>query len=247
MVKKRKFKSYIARRFFIRFHMSLILIGTILAGLLFSKLLLLAALEKMSIRYPVVVLISYLCFFGFIRLWLLYIRNREKVAESVLDITGDALSAKDIPSSGMPNVGFGGGEFGGGGASGSFGDIGASAVLKSSSSGVGEVAGEAGGSLLDEGGIVIVPLMLILAALLGAGIFLIYQAPFILSEAAFEFILAGALVKKAKEIDNPDWIGSVFKNTWKPFLFTFVLTLIAALVLMHYFPETSKLSQILSW
>ena len=74
---------------------------------------------------------------------------------------------------------------------------------------------------------------------------MIYQAPFILTEAAFEFVLASALLKKTKEIDNPDWVGSVFKNTWKPFLFTLLLACVAAGLLGHYFPDATKMTQIL--
>ena len=158
MRKKRHIKRYVARRFFIRFHMSLILIGTILSGLLFSKLLLLSNLDRIIIRYPLVVIISYCCFFVFIRLWLFYIRQREKAAETALEATGDIISSVDgLPSkSASKLVEFGGGKFSGGGASGSFGELGGSTILEGSSEGLGEVAGEAGGSLLAEGGIFIV-------------------------------------------------------------------------------------------
>lgn len=223
--------------------MSLILLGTILSGLLFSKILLMANMENMVVRYPIVVLTSYLLFFTFIRVWLFYIRNQQEAAESVADTTADILSNIDIPE---PKIAFefGGGDFGGGGASGSFGEIGATSVLESSSAGVGDIGGEAGGSLSEEGGIILIPLILILAAIFGVGILLIYEAPIILSEAAFEFVLAGVLVKKAKEIDNPDWIGSVFRNTWKPFSFTLLLAVILSSILSHFFPEAIKLSQV---
>jgi hypothetical protein len=199
----------------------------------------------MSFRYPAVVLASYLCFFLFIRLWLFYIRNREELAENTADVATDIISNIEFPGGKPSGVEFGGGEFGGGGASGSFGEIDSSSILESSSSGVGEIAGEAGGSLLElEEGIILIPLMLILAAIFGVGILLIYEAPVILSEAAFEFVLAGVLVKKAKEIDNPDWIGSVFKNTWKPFLCTLLVAIISSSILSYFFPEVIKLSQI---
>ncbi len=132
MRKERNFKRYITKRFFIRFHMSLILIGTILSGLLCSKLLLLADIDRMIVRYPIVVLISYFCFFIFIRIWLSYIRHREKVIQIALDASGDMLSGIDvIPGSSISNViEFGGGNFGGGGASGSFGDLGGQPLVK---------------------------------------------------------------------------------------------------------------------
>lgn len=47
----------------------------------------------------------------------------------------------------------------------------------------------------------------------GAGVYLLYEAPFILSEAAFEFVLAASLVSGTKRIDSSDWMGSVLKTT----------------------------------
>lgn len=233
-----KYKKYLARRFFIRFHMSLILLGTVITGLLFSKALLAVNFENMAFRYPVVVFFSYLCFFAFIRLWLSYIRSSEPIGEKAADITANMVGDLELPGSGASEFEFGGGDFGGAGASGSFGDIGAS--------GAGDIAGEAGGSLVEEGGIVLIPLMIVLAVIFGVGILMIYEAPIILSEAAFEFVLAGVLVKKAREIDSPDWVGSVFKNTWKPFLFTLILVIISANILSHFFPEAIKLSEVLT-
>jgi hypothetical protein len=229
--------------------MSLILIGTILSGLILSKLLLILHVDRMLIRYPLVVILSYLCFFIFIRLWLSYIRNREKIISNTLETTGDLLSSVDGFSgkSIAEVVDFGGGQFGGGGASGSFGDFGGSTIMQNSAKGLGEAAGEAGASLFEfeEGGIILIPLMIVLSLIFGVTVLLIYQAPFILTEAAFEFVLAGALIKKAKELDSPYWIGSVFANTWKPFVFTFLLVVAASGALSHYFPEAVKITQII--
>jgi uncharacterized membrane protein YgcG len=115
MQKKRNLKRYLARRFFIRFHMSIILIGTILVGLLSTKALLNANIDNVIIRYPLVVIISYLAFFLFIRLWLFYIKYRDRIINNALDLI-------DIPTGSFTqdSVEFGGGEFGGAGASGFF-------------------------------------------------------------------------------------------------------------------------------
>ena len=80
---------------------------------------------------------------------------------------------------------------------------------------------------------------------IGASIFLIYEAPLILTEAAFEFVLAGVLIKQARAIDNPNWVGSIFKNTWKPFVCTLAIACCIAYVLSNIFPEASKLTDIL--
>lgn len=243
---KRRIKRYLVRRFFIRFHMSIILIATILVGLISTKLLFVFNVEDIRIRYPLIVIISYLAFFLFIRIWLFYIKYRNKIIDNTLnifDIPTDSLS--NTSDSTMENViESGGGKFGGGGATGSF-DMPGGDIVQEGSSAIADAAGESVSSILEEGAIVLVPLMIILVIIFGAGALLIYEAPVILTEVAFEFLLAGTLVKKAKEIDNPDWIGSVFKKTWIPFTFTLTITIAFAFALNYLFPEIKTLSGII--
>ncbi len=94
-------------------------------------------------------------------------------------------------------------------------------LAEASNNAAGELVGEAASSVFDEGaGFVLIPLMIVLALVFGAAILLIYEAPIILTEAAFEFLLAGVLIRQAKTIDDPNWVGSIFKSTWMPFSFT---------------------------
>lgn len=76
IMKRHKFTTYIKERFFLRFHMSLILTATALSGLLATKVLLLLNVKEMLIRYPLAVVFSYLVFFALIKIWLLYIYIR---------------------------------------------------------------------------------------------------------------------------------------------------------------------------
>jgi hypothetical protein len=114
--------------------------------------------------------------------------------------------------------------------------------------GVGDVVGEAAGALGEEAGVVgilvLTVLAAVVAAILGGAIYLVSEAPVILSEAAFEGLLAASLVKKTRIIDDEDWIGSIFKTTWKPFAATFAVALVAGFILHSYFPEATKLSEI---
>ena len=82
-----------------------------------------------------------------------------------------------------------------------------------------DVVGVAVGGLLDgDGGLIaMVVLIIIISVDLGVGIYMIYEAPFILSEAAFEVVLAASLVRSSRSMNDPDWIGSVFRTTWIPF------------------------------
>jgi hypothetical protein len=252
--KVHKIKKYWARKFFIRFHMSLILLGTVLIGLLASYLLWEAGLQKMTIRYPISVVISYGGFFVFIRLWLAYIRERDSRTKRILESAGDVPTPDFSQGSLCHETVFetGGGEFGGGGASGSF-DIpgdefvnGCSEVLTESSGSVaGDLVGETVSGIFDEGaGVIIIPLMIVLALVFGAAFFLIYEAPIILTEAAFEFLLAGVLIRQVKVMDDPNWVGSIFKSTWVPFSFTIAIAIGVGFMLTRIFPEATKITDI---
>jgi hypothetical protein len=97
--------------------MSLILIGTALVGLLASKLLLLSHVTSMVLRYPLAVVISYLAFSGFIKLWLSYITSHaERSSSDAGDILDGITSVPDLSGAPVPSVGSVGG---GGGGTGS--------------------------------------------------------------------------------------------------------------------------------
>ncbi len=219
VVRKNHFVRILKERLFLRFHMSLILIGTALVGLLASKILLIAHVDNIVIRYPIAVFVSYLVFFGFMKLWLLYVASSSvRKSYDAGDAVGDTLnSAPDFSGDSLPSHGSfpggGGGHFGGGGASGSFDahvDVGAHDVLPDVAAhashgignAIGEVAGKAASGIAEEGGFVLVILGLLLAVVFGAGLYLVYDAPFILSEAAFDFILAASLIRSTRRLDD---------------------------------------------
>jgi hypothetical protein len=255
---KQKFKRQFIKSTFTRFHMSLILMGTILAGVVFSKLLLLAGLQHMLIRFIVVLILAYLSFFLFMRLWLNYLTRpfrKKKHEGSLLDVADTISSIPDFSLSNSTQVVQGhGGEFGGAGASGTWEGVTESANISVSDGTIGtaesigkltgETAGDAISSLADEGGILLIPLILLLVVILGGGIYLIYEAPVIISEAAFELILATTVIKKARKIDNPDWIGSVLRATWPALFLTLCITIIIGWGLMTYCPQATKIREV---
>lgn len=114
---------------------------------------------------------------------------------------------------------------------------------------VGDVAGEAVGALGEEGGLVGIVVLAVIgtvvAIVLGAGVYMIYEAPFILSEAAFEVVLATSLVKSSRAMNDPDWIGSVFRTTWIPFGISLLIAWIGASVIHSYYPEVTRISELL--
>jgi hypothetical protein len=269
------FRQSLSGRFFVRLHMSLILAAVSVSGVVSSKVLLVLGLTSLRTRYLVAVLLSYGCFFLLVRLWLWYISPSKPSERPVQSSSGIDLNPLDFVDSGpdldsalniLPGGGSGvspshgpfggGGDFGGGGATDFWGDppadnIRSAAVAsrKSGSRSIGSLGSSKGGGLsLDIGdeGIVLVFFGLLVLVILGAGIYLVWEAPIILSEAAFQAVLATSLARASKRIDQPGWIGSVFKATPVPFAIVIGMTLIFGLVAHHYCPDATKIADIVN-
>jgi lysylphosphatidylglycerol synthetase-like protein (DUF2156 family) len=203
---KERVRDWLQRRYALRVHMLLIVAATIGAGLGATKLLLMAHVDVLALRYALAVFAAYLTFLFLIRIWLAYVSDERWE----LDFNGDGV---DIFSWGGPGPGptgldGGGGSFGGGGASGSWGDAAAQPVKSSGGSGFDLVP-----DLDGEGCVLVLLAAALIAILLVAGVYLIYTAPAILSEVAFETVLAAALARRAKRVASSAWVGSIFRAT----------------------------------
>jgi len=257
---KSRLVTAIKRRYFVRLHMSLIMSACVAAGLLTTKLLLFSGVTSMLARYSLSIICSYAVFFLGIRAWLWYVAagvtgNGPSMNIGLPDGSGVVDTVVDTPSvvGDIADVfnGFGGGSSGGGGAVGSF-DMAGVAPSASDGTGVADVAegvaGHALGALDDEGGcllaLVIVLLLALLLSVFGIGIYLVYQGPMILSEAAFQFILAGGLARSAKKNHESGWLDGIFKATRAPFAITLCLAVALAIAVHAYAPEAKKLTDV---
>src|SRR5687767_11062574 len=105
-----------ANRFFLRFHMTVILGLTFLAGLGVTKLFLDAGNTNLAMRYGTAVAVSYAAFLLLIKAWLWYVDDRPSHADAE-DVV-DAADAVDIASDFLQSTGrdgavrFQGGSFG---------------------------------------------------------------------------------------------------------------------------------------
>src|SRR5262249_12871162 len=113
--RRKGFVKRIAAGFLVRFHMSLIFTGTLAAALLVSRLLLLAGVPGLMLRYALVVVGGYLVFFVLVRGWIFYVTRvgPGDPGVDVPDFSGVGGSGGDS----APSFHAGGGHFGGGGAS----------------------------------------------------------------------------------------------------------------------------------
>lgn len=219
--------------------MTVICLATIAVGVLISKFILFLDFTQPMFRYGMAVLFSYAVFFLFIHIWLrIYFSQRKsRKGDSGLDAL-DVVDGIDhsIPTR-VPNEVWrgGGGNFSGGGASSTWGPSssnGSSSILKDIPD-VGDI---------DEG-IVIILILGVLAAVFGSAGYLIYSAPEILFEAAFEVVLATALLKRTKKLQSEGWKVSVFKSTWWLFAIVLGLAMTFGAVIKSRCPEASSFSQ----
>ncbi len=261
-------------RFFLRFHVSLILLFTFCAGLVASRLLLGVGLYSLWLRYLLCMLIAYVAFLAAVRIWLGYIRalafaevalpaaetdaraatrpGRERGA------SGDLLPNLDLGGFGggfggggggggaaMPMVSGGGGDFAGGGASGSFAAPDAGAGLPS---GGGSWLPEIKAPDLDlgdgDGLIVLLLALLALLAVVGSAFWLIWAGPEILIEAAFQAMLAGGLLKSLRATESSGWMGVVVRKTCLPFLAVLIAALLFAWVGQGAYPGAKTFREV---
>jgi len=237
--------------------MTLMLVAVILSGIVTSKLLLLLGVGSMQTRYGAAVIFAYLVFVALVWLWLMYIRRvmlptvrtpseRGPSASSIggFDFGSGSGSGVDVP-----RFSSGGGSFGGGGASGSFTDADAGSVAsqsniaassaRGSSSGSGSRSGSSWGFDLDldDGVWILIAFVIFVSIVAVTAGWVIYDAPHMFGDAAFQFFLASGLLRGTKTLKaggwsgaiSGGWTGVVVRRTVIPFL----IVAIAAVVFGH--------------
>ncbi len=223
----------------LRLHVMLIALLTLVGLWLGGALLRWAGFEALALRYALLLPLTYLLYLGLLRLWARLLLNEEEfggdlpdVADLALDLA-DAIPARSF-SSGQ------GGDFGGGGASADFAD------------GVIETGVEAGGKVLgaladaDEGAVVAVPLAVVLgvagllAALLGVGVFALFGVDVLLA-VAVEVALAALAGSLAYRRQREGWLMAALGHTWRGALAMLVLGVALGWVIDHWLPAADSL------
>ncbi len=252
---EKRFRQQILHDYFVRFHMVLILSAVIASGVLASKLLLELGLHSMRLRYAIAVLGSYLVFLLLVRVWIWYVCRAHNRSMAVGNFNVGSIQVGGGGSGGSmsePLV-FGGGSSGGGGASDSWGDdipTGGSSQAAASS-----LPSSSGGSKFgsfdidlgdgDDWLILVLLAALVLSIVLSCG-YLIYVAPNLLPEAAWQAVLASSLTRVTKRIDHEDWIRSVLRASAIPFAVVLVFATALGWVAHQHCPHAVKLHEVLS-
>lgn len=236
----------------LRLHVSLIALLT-LAGLMGTGLLLrLAGIESLALRYALALPLAYLIYLGLLRLWAGYLLSNEDAGPDAADAL-DLLPDLPLPRGGGSSAPLprfeagGGGDFGGGGATASFADA---------SEGAGEIATEVAGHTLkigakaldgaDEGAVVIVPLLVVLAigallmTMLGLGVFALFGVD-VLMAVVLEVALAGLAGGFAWRRRREGWLRHAFNHTWKAALAMLLCGVLLGATLDHWVPQAQSL------
>ena len=242
------------KRHWLRLHA--VLTGGISLGVmsLLSLALLHAGVHSMALRYGVALASGYLLYLLLVRLWVDCMLRRDwNPGDVPADIPGSSGGTASPDATASLESGQGG-SYGGGGATGDWG--GDPAQLLDSGTALGEVASSASSGIdipdiggLDEG-VVIVPVLLVFAALLiavtGAGslLWLVFGAELFLTvavEVAFALLMARTLYV----VEREGWLQAALRISWKPVLGALVTAVLLGAVADWCFPQADTLVQVL--
>jgi len=245
------------RERWLRCHVLLIAGLTLLALLLAGALLRACGVESLAWRYAGALPLSYLVYLVLLRLWARYLLADD--AGQTLDDDAtllNGLSSGPSPSPGhAPAPDFqsgGGGDFGGGGASGDFGSLDAAGSSLDGLQDAGRLLGKTGSALgdSDEGAVVAVPLLIVLAimallaALLGVAVFALFGVDVLLG-VALEVGLASWVGGLAYRSQRRGWLRRALAHTWKPALALLLLGVALGALIDHALPAADSLPQAL--
>jgi hypothetical protein len=244
-IQESTFRKRVLKTYFVRFHMGMILTSVIATGVLGSKLLLFLGLHSMALRYPIAVLLSYATFLLMVRIWIWWVTGAKLALDlSLLNNTGGSWGSNASSTSANSSASFGGGQSGGGGASSSW----ASTSSSPSTSLPVKSGGKSGSWFSDLGNVdgddwwILLLLALLVLSILFAGGYLIYAAPQILPEAAWQAAMAGGLHCMTKS--KPDWMTGMIRSSALPFAVVLLMATVLGWQAQKHCPGAARLMQV---
>ena len=231
--------------------MTVIVIGTGIAGFAASAALLALGVSSMAVRYPLSVVVAYAIFLCLVRLWTEYHRRHGEFGadiDVIPDLTLDFHGTPDVqPWSG------GGGEFGGGGAGGTW-DASSAAVESHASAAppipdetptppIPEAAARFLDVDLDEGWVIIVPIALLAAGVLAAA-YVVYAAPVLLAEVLLDVLLVSGLHRRLRKLEPQFWLSTALRRTWVPVAAVAVLVAASGFIMETVVPGADSIGEV---
>jgi len=201
-------------------------------------------LETLALRWPLAFGVAYAAFIGLLWVWCRWLLSRDEAdGDPGLDAT-----PLDVGSGGNAGPAFrsgGGGDFGGGGATGSFDE---GAAIQS--------AGEAAGTALeaaasaDEGIVIAVPLAIVvgmaalIASALGVAVFGLFGIEVLLG-VAVEIAIASAGGALAYRARREGWLAHALSRTFRPMVALLLIAVVLGAAIDHWVPQANSLPQAL--
>ena len=238
---RHRFVRVMAARFFVRFHMTLIFGGAVAGGILASRWLFVSGVDALAARYALAVLGAYVVFFVLVRGWIVYVT---RLAPGDPGVDAPDLVPRGGGSGVTDFAGGGGGQSGGGGASGTWDGGPLPRIEHATPSSGGRLS--SAGLDLDDAWLVVLVLLLFVACLGGAALWVVWQAPVILPEAAFEALLAAGLVRAARRAQFGGWARGVLRSTALPFTLVLGSAVLLGWAVQHACPVATRLLDVLT-
>lgn len=233
----RRIRGDLERDSFPRLQMFLLVTLTGASGFVASFVLLHSGFVEMWLRYLASFGVAYLMFLFLLWLWL---RTRAEDYADIPDISG-------LPSSGAGSPGTcysgKGGDFGGGGASGSFDAPSEGiSVISDSGSSVGDALGTVAEA--EEFAIPLVVLIL-LGAMLFSSLFMIYSAPVLFAELLVDGVLSASLYRRLRGLETRHWLETAVRRTAFPFALTAAIVSASGWAMALYVPEAHSIGDVI--
>jgi polyferredoxin len=225
---------------FPRLQMFMLVTLTGMAGFMASALFLSGGMLTMWSRYLAAFGVAYLVFLGLLWLWL---RTR---AEDWSDVP-DFSSAMPSPSHShdcAQGIGVHHGDFGGGGASGSFDSASLDAPIDDAPT---EVVGEAL-SAAGQAEELAIPLIVIvfLATLLLSSLFLVWSAPTLFAELLVDGVLSASLYRRLRGLQTRHWVTTAIRRTAWPFAVTALIIAGLGWGMAQYAPGAHSIGEVVA-
>ncbi len=201
--------------------MTIIMTAVVTSGIFTSKLLLWVGVEQILIRYPLVIILTYLCFLILVWLWVnlfkqVTIDQPSPPVQAHLDQTVNSKSSSQSDYLGtFNNIQFG---------DLSFGDI----------------------DIGDSDGAAVFFFIFVLIAIIAVSIYAIWQAPILLEEVMLQTVLASGLIRKTTRSDSIGMLKGLVRSTIIPFIVVFSVVMIFTMVAYAHCSTSSTLSEILN-
>ena len=203
------------------------------AGFVASYLFLRAGLTEMWLRYLASFVVAYLAFLVLLWLWL---RTRSENYNDLANFVPSPSGSSDPAYRGH------GGEFGGGGSSGSFDGPSVDVSVGSDAGPVGDALGFAAEA---EDFAIPVVVLVLLGALLLSSLFVVYSAPILFAELIVDGVLSASLYRKLRGLETRHWLETAIRRTVWPFAATAAIVSAIGWGMAIYAPEAHSVGDVI--